>query len=289
MRFSSTDLANAGAFQSLVGAVTNQNSLDVPDNTDIHLCSRKAGSGTLATLNINFENAPCFSGHEAIQAASSVVITPETGTPGSIKAYHSMDSSDTLEDCLEGLNAGGPKGTTFVGANVPTTFRWAMGVLSLDRNFGNTKDFRFIKIDGVSPAAHNVVEGKYKFWSELVALTNATSTTGISVVPGRSTGSTALATDIMANLGSADQIKALNVANINFGLTGFLGTATNPSFLPTYDALGATGTLINAAFDSARPVNPWTHEIAAGGGLNHCRVPSIPNNTTGPKAMPSFY
>ena len=254
-----------------------QATADKPGNRDIHICSRTAGSGTLATLNINFENAPCFSGNEAIQAAGSQTISStETTTQGAVKVYHSMSGSGDLENCLEGLNQGSTKGSFTYPAIKPTTgntFRWAIGVLSLDRNATNAKNYRFIKIDGFSPSAINVVNGKYKFWSELVAVNNGT----LSTDP--------LAVDLLANLGNANQIAALNVTNANFGLTGFLGTASNANYQPTSGTAISPGTLINAAFDAARPVNPWTHEAAAGGGLNHCRVPSIP---TGAKVMPSL-
>jgi hypothetical protein len=281
LQFPSTDVANAGYYQTLVGA---QAPADVPTNTDVHICSRTAGSGTLATLNLNFENAPCFSGNEAIQATASQTISPETDPlSGNQKVYHSMSGSGDLENCLEGLNQGSTKGT-FVYPAVTNGAgpRWAIGVLSLDRNATNAKNYRFIKIDGVSPTAENVVAGKYTFWAELVALGPVPTVVGT------------LAYDILSNLGSADQITALNAVNTSFGktgfpnngLTGFLGTATNPNFLPTYDTLGATGTVINAGFDAVRPVNPWTHEAAVGGSLNHCRVPSIPQ---GAKSVPALY
>ena len=70
-----------------------------------------------------------------------------------------------------------------------------------------------------------------------------------------------------------------------FGLSGFLGTATNVNYLPTFDTAISPGTLINGAFDAARPVNPFTHAAAGGSSLNHCRMPSIPG---GMRAIPAF-
>jgi len=55
-----------------------------------------------------------------------------------------------------------------------------------------------------------------------------------------------------------------------------LGVANNSSFLPTS----------TAAFDSARPVNPYTHEAVAGGSLNHCRIPTVSGGIT--KAVPNL-
>ncbi len=260
---------------------TAQATLDRPANRDIHICSRTAGSGTLATTNIKFENAPCFAGNEAIQAATTQTITSETGTTnGALKAYHSMSGSGDLENCLVGLNSGAATSTfnTYpgtVGTGSPVNFRWAIGILGTERNAANTLDYRFIKIDGASPSAKNVAQGKYKFWAELVLVgTTATDT---------------LTTDLIANVKNANQISTVNVNNANFGVTGYLGVANNAAFLPTFNAdasaTGGTVGLISAAFDTNRPVMPFTHEAAAGGSLNHCRVPTV---GTGSRALPAL-
>ena len=263
--------------QSLVGA---QAATDQPSNTDIHYCSRTAGSGTLATFNVKFENQ-CFKGNEAIVTTATQTISPEIDTlSGNQKVVHSMSGSGDLENCLAGLNDGVATGT-FTPMPAQTNgagFRWAIGIMGTDRN-GNplnaavgvpAKKYRFIKIDGASPSAENVVKGKYKFWSELAAVGPASAN--------------ALAVDILANLGTATQINALNITH-NFGVSGFLGTATNAANLPTYDTAITPGTLINAAFDVLRPVNPYTHATSAGASLSHCRTPSIP---TGAKAIQAF-
>jgi hypothetical protein len=256
--------------QSLVAV---QNTADQPTNTNVHYCSRTAGSGTLAAINIKLENQ-CSKTNEAIATASSQTISPETdAVAGNQKIVHSMSGSGDLENCLEGLNDGALKSTFTPYPAMTNTSgpRWAIGIMGLDRNSTVAKKYRYIKIDGIAPTAANVVNGKYKLWAELVNLA-ATSTNPLAV-------------DILANLGSASQITALNVTH-PFGLSGFLGTATNVNFLPTYDVAIAPGTLIQAAFDAARPVNPWTHASATGNALNHCRTPSIPAGAT--RAIPAF-
>ncbi len=268
--------ASATTLQSLV---TVQDSHDVPANTNIHYCSRTAGSGTLAAVNIKLENQ-CSNTNEAIVTTAAQTIGQETDLlGGNQKVVHSMSGSGDLENCLEGLNDAVTKGSgstiftfpavtnAFDPANTAgpqSDFRWAVGIMSLDRNFALGKKYRFIKIDGSAPTAENVVNGKYKLWAELVSL--------------GATSANPLAVDILKNLGSSDQIVALNQAH-PFGVSGFLGTATNPNFLPSYDTAIAPGTKLFAAWDSARPVNPWTHATATGVNLNHCRTPSIPGGT----------
>ena len=243
---------------------TNADAADKPSARNVHLCSRTAGSGSLAITNVVFENAPCTGANEAIQASTTKNnITAESGIN---KAYHSMNAQGDVESCLVGLDAGTTSGN-FTGANTPTSFRWAIGILNSEKNNTLSKAYRFIKIDGYSPAAHNVAEGKYKFWSEL-------STIG-------TVASDDLTVDLLANVQNATQIQTLNQTNANFGITGYLGTANNPAYVPTYNA--AINGLANAAFDAARPVNPFTHDVANGGSGNHCRVATIPSGT---KALP---
>ena len=254
---------------------TAQAAGDRPANRDIHICSRTAGSGTLATANIKFENAPCFSGNEAIQAASALTITPETGLSGSMKPYHSTTSSGELESCLQAMDTGAAVSTFTPYPGSTATFRWAIGILGTERNATNSSPYRFIKVDGASPSAKNVAQGKYKFWAELV-LVGTTATDALTV-------------DLIANVKNANQISTVNVTNANFGVTGYLGVANNAAFLPTLNAdasaTGGTVGLISAAFDAARPVNPFTHEVANGGSLNHCRIPAV---SGGAKALPAL-
>ncbi len=243
---------------------SNADAADKPSARNIHLCSRTAGSGSLAITNVVFENAPCTGANEAIQASTTKNnITAESGVN---KAYHSMNAQGDVESCLAGLDAGTASGN-FTGANIPTSFRWAIGILNSEKNNTLSTAYRFIKIDGYSPAAHNVAEGKYKFWAEL-------STVG-------TVASDDLTLDLLANVQNATQIQSLNKINANFGITGYLGIANNASYVPTYNT--AINGLVNAAFDAARPVNPFTHDVANGGSGNHCRVATIPG---GAKALP---
>ncbi|MEI8210141.1 MAG: hypothetical protein WCG16_13100, partial [Methylococcales bacterium] len=120
---------------------TAQSAANKPANRDVHICSRTAGSGTLATANIKFENA-CSSTTEAIQSPSVLTIIPETGGNGSIKPYHATTSSGELESCLQAFDTGAASGTfTPYPGVVPTTgntFRWAIGILGTERNPNNS-------------------------------------------------------------------------------------------------------------------------------------------------------
>jgi hypothetical protein len=262
------------------------NGVNVPGNTDVHICSRTAGSGTLATAQIAFENAPCVGTvAEAIQMPAVLTRVSETGTSGSMKAVHATTGSGELENCLttlEGYNQATSTASATMVANGTFTplpafigtanFRWAVGILNTDRNATNALPYRFVKIDGFSPSAANVATGKYKFWAELVTA---------GVVPAAATNP--LGFGLLTLMQSPATIAKSNVTNPAFGITGYLATAA----AATFDTVIAPGTLINAAFDSVRPVNPLTHAVAANtaGSVNHCRAANV---LGGAKALPGL-
>jgi hypothetical protein len=146
----------------------------------------------------------------------------------------------------------------------------------VDRAFAsnNSKPIRFIKIDGFYPTNKNVVEGKYRMWAEMVQV--GTPPTDPLLV------------DMLANLGSANQVSSLNFfhSNVTSSKSGFLGTANNTAFLPSFNAAVAPGALANAAYEDVRTVNPYTHDGLTAGTLDHCRAPTIP---AGNRALPAFY
>ena len=272
------------AGQTLTGA----NPLNLPGNNDVHICSRTAGSGSLAIAQLAFENAPCTATAEAIQSPAALTIVAEAGLSGAQKLYHATTSAGELENCLETMDGysvatpATPPATMVANGTftpVPLTnfvgtpnFRWAVGILNTDRNVGNTLPYRFVKINGVSPSAANVANGKYTFWSEL-------STVG--TVPTAVTNP--LGFGLLSLMQNPATIAKANVTNPAFGITGYLATAANA----TFDAAIAPGTLINAAFDSVRPVNPFTHANGANtaGSVNHCRVANV---LSGAKALPGL-
>ena len=264
-RFNDWTKLSYGQGLNLVTAATAA-SLPIPGNTAVHICSRAAGSGTLATLNTVFENAPCTATNEAIQAAVDGVNTTGTeGAAGTAKAYHSTKGSGDLENCLEtmdGYDVTVPGAVSSMVANksfpLPTlsgtaNFRWAVGILNADRNTSNALPYRFVKIDGFSPSMENTANGKYRFWSELSYIT-ALPTTVLSPV------ATALV-KAMSDPAIIVKSKATNPAGF---VTGYLATAGKALTSAT-------------AYDPTLPVMPWTHSNGTNtaGSLNHCRAANI--------------
>jgi len=257
---------STAATQNLWNAVA---AADQPSNRGVHVCTRTAGSGTWALFNVKFHNAPCNNGaDEALQ-------TPKTQTLGTevlnshVKVVHAMTGSGDVENCLEGLNDNVAKGTFTPATQGITGFRWAIGIMGTERNATGAKKYRFIKVDGIAPSSQNVVEGKYKYWGELVSVGNAPTD--------------ALAINLLATMADPNKIANLDVIGTWGKETGYLGAAFNPvaANLPTFNTL--VSAQMNASWDADRPVAPYSHATGTGASLNHCRVPTIPN---GNRAMP---
>ena len=269
------------------GNLVSANPGKTPKNTAVHICSRTAGSGTLATFQTVFENAPCTV-NEAIQAAVSKTIFPlqssvlgEEKPNATAKVYHSIESSGDVENCLASLdgfdvakkaasttgivgNGNFGAGTTPPLVLSPATsgedFRWAVGIFNADRNATNALPFRFIKIDGYSPSLINTANGKYKFWSELSYIT-PTPTTKLS-----------LTAQAFVNGMSKPEI----IAKSNLKTASWDKTAATAS---GYMATAARAISGAKAFNPALPVMPFTHSNGGNsvGSVNHCRAPAILN------------
>ena len=267
------------------GNLVSANAGKTPRNTAVHICSRTAGSGTLATFQTVFENAPC-SVNEAIQAAVSKTIFPlQSSVLGAeapnaaAKVYHSIESSGDVENCLASLdgfdvakkaasttgivgNGNFGAGTTQPLVLSPATsegdFRWAVGIFNADRNATNALPFRFVKIDGYAPSLINTANGKYKFWSELSYVT-PTPTTQLS-----------LTAQAFVNGMSKPEI----IAKSNLKTASWSTTAASAS---GYMATAAKAISGATAFNPALPVMPFTHADGANkvGSVNHCRAPAI--------------
>lgn len=145
-----------------------------PTNTKINICRRSPGSGTQAQLNALFFNSPCHGAAGAplrdntattwrianAQNAGGTVrhdyigtTTGLTGVPSGAPAVHENQGSGDVERCMQLLNSS-------------TVTRWGIGINSLERGAGGSKDYlRFIKIDGVAPTLQNVAENKYFDWA----------------------------------------------------------------------------------------------------------------------------
>ena len=269
------------------GNLVSANPGKTPKNTAVHICSRTAGSGTLATFQTVFENAPC-SVNEAIQAAVSTTVIPLQSSVLGVekpnatsKVYHAIESSGDVENCMASLdgydvakkaasttgivgNGNFGAGTTQPLVLSPATsgedFRWAVGLFPATNNTTNSWPYRFVKIDGYAPSLINTANGKYKFWSELSYIT-PTPTTKLSLT----------AQAFVNGMSRPDIIAKGNPTKASWSTTA--ASASGNMATAAKAITGAT------AFNPLLPVMPFTHSNGANsvGSVNHCRAPAILN------------
>ena len=126
-------------------------------DNNIYVVRRSGGSGTTRAFDVTFMGDFCTPGAAAIETYSGIanvtVSQCVAGTPtGATTARVSQTgTSDDMANCLSSYN------TTNVGA---------IGYLSTDYTPQLADGYRWVKIDGYSPKQLNVVDGKWKAWSE---------------------------------------------------------------------------------------------------------------------------
>lgn len=205
-----------------------------PTDLKVNICRRVNGSGTQAQANANFLNYPC----------TPNALTPvATSNPFNGPVVTLNSGAGDVETCLNAVDAAG---------------NWAVGVQSTEKNANNSKNYRFVKIDGIAPTIQNAADGKYFDWAE------QTFQWRKAAYNGPTGDKKTIITTIASNAGKPSIIA--NVVNPGFvytwGQGGYLAVSTN-GFAPA----------ANGNFVVANPVNPYTH--ATGGKLDNCRIPVV--------------
>lgn len=220
--------------------------------SDVHVCRRVNGSGTQAQHGIAFLNYPCATASLATPAAHDLGTNEGDG----FTMVHELSTSGGVSDCLKELDTATDAANAFDNSAWSTGVRWAAGIQSLEKNSSN---FEFVRIDGVAPTLTHVTDGSYKDWVENTFQYNTVSYN-------------ALTADIKAVVDAVIYSSGLPevMAALNSGFTHGFG---NGSFLavPTLFTPAANG-----AFESARPVNPYSR-ATTGAAVENCRVPTIYN------------
>jgi hypothetical protein len=219
----------------MTGAMADWSQLGVPGlvlpaDTAPKLCRRVNGSGTQASYNVKILDNPC------------------KGSVGSSMAGH--DGANVFENSTSGdvrtcLN------TQYTAGN------YAIGLLSVESKPSSTRNFRWIKVDGVSPSLQNAAEGKYPITVEQTFQWRKST-----VSNPLSGGKLLMAQAIVANAANPANIASRNAAFTYAGLeTGYLATLPNTTS-PT------------VPFSSAAPVWGYSH-AANGNSLDNCRLPQV--------------
>jgi hypothetical protein len=218
-------------------ALTAAPGIEPPSNSKILLCERGAGIGTQVTFSAKMLNNPC-AGRGSLPIAA----------PGATFAEVILNESfDNMDQCLHQADAAG---------------RWALGITSLDKNVPNAStgaipfNYRFIRIDGVTPILENVYDSSYRWWEELTAQWRKTLRGNVLRV-------------VQALVRDAAQATTIDPRNKNhlFGRSGYMALSASNQTL-------GTSNTVDAVFNLQNPVTPYTHSFG-NQSVNLCRIPTI--------------
>jgi len=293
------------------GNLWDTNSTKRPANTAVHICSRTAGSGSLATFNAEFENAPCLGSDklgaqlvsDAIQAATSTTILPVQidmpgveGLLGAAKAYHSMVSSGGVDSCLTALNNTNALDAVVVASSdavvanpdaIPPVVAKAAVVGSTTQN-DTTKN---ASIKFYAPSAATT---EFR-WAVGIINANRNNTNALPYrfvkVDGVSPTLANTASGKYKFWSELSYITATKTTQLSTLADAFVKVMSDPAAISNNTSInlsnanfGKTGYLATAASMTSEAnaglvptVMPFTHANAsnAAGSVNHCRFPSI--------------
>jgi hypothetical protein len=189
-----------------------------PANPNVYMCRRAQGSGTQAQFNAVFLQAPCTT-----PVASPLVANGTTVIDNA--------SGGDLVACQNAFDL----------ANL-----WAIGIQGTSTAPSVTDNWRFIKINRVSPDIKNVADGKYFDWVEQSLQWNKNL--------GTNTDPVLIFKQIASLLGNPADLAVNAQTTQTWGKGGALALGTK--YAPTYP------------FDYAKPINRQTKSVS--GQPNAC-------------------
>ena len=233
--------------------------ITVGTDNNVYFVRRGATSGTTRAFDATFITDFCIPGATAISSATTLVTSTLpaqcTSTANGGGAALQAGTSDDMANCLTSYNNNGGVG--------------AIGYLSTDYLPGTSDGYRWIKVDGYAPKLLNVIDGKWKDWSEeAINFVKATPLTGDDA----SFYATIKATSASGTLVS-EIAKNLQQTTSGQWTGGVLGALPNRQNVTGWGlAAGASLTVPRTdASVLAYPANPATRATSL--GYNLCAVP----------------
>lgn len=259
-KFSSWKQLRVGGSNNLFDNAPN-NLKGKDDNADrIHICGRVSGSGTRAQFGIKFLGYPCNNiANPQVDGDFDADTTNNPPEAVNIAQVHNNSSSGDVEECMTDLDSATGAGIGKFN-NIYPDVRWTIGYQGAERNSTLSKDYRFIKVDGVEPTLNKVISGRYKDWVELTFQWNKNHSFD--------TSEKQIVEEIIKEAGNPVVMGVTNAAGTHsWGQSGFL--AVPQSFDPQS----------NGRISNSRPVNPMSHGTPKQ-DPNACRTPVIYNPKT---------
>ena len=255
-------LTSSQLTQIYTGTYTSWSNLGINVGADnaIYSIRRSDSSGTTRAFNATFITSNCIPGAPAMAAATTLATATinaqcnAVGNGGVAKLQ--AGTSDDVASCLNSFQTNGGVG--------------AIGYLSTDYRPAAGDNYRWIKIDGYAPKQLNVVDGKWKDWSEeSLNYVKATPLAGDDLSFYNSIKATSANGTLMSEISQ-------NLTQTTSGLWtgGILGALPGRQNVAGWGlAAGASLTLPRTdASVLAYPANPATRATSL--GYNLCAVPN---------------
>lgn len=218
----------------------------------IYVARRVDSSGTQKTfeaLIAGTQNGYGFG--KSCSIATEPFVTPDSGTTTGDAAADCNLAASSAPIIFAG-SGGGDVRTCLINHHAQN--RGAVGMLTTEDKAG-TNNWRFVKVDGVTPSQANVAAGRYQFYTDTALNTR----TNVNPTASAFYYSTFL-TRFTSDLGTTAIINAINGGSQSWG--GAAGLMTK--FVSgTPDFTGAT------------PVNPW-NRLVGNSTLDNCQQPKAP-------------
>ncbi len=221
----------------------------------IYVARRVDSSGTQKTFEALIAHAPNGeTTNKSCNTLTDAFVTPDSGPVGvSTGDADTLCSSATPPVVFGGSGGGNVRNCM---ANHSAAGRGAIGILTTEDKAG-TANWRFVKVDGVSPTQANAANGKYRFYTE----TSLNTRTGGAFATNAALGYSSFVTRLSSDLGNAAIIKAINGADQPFGPAGLM-------------ALQSRNTSLTPDFSGASAVIPFS-KLVNGTSLDNCQAPKV--------------
>lgn len=222
----------------------------------VYIARRVDSSGTQKTFEALYAHSPNGQPFKSCASGTNGFALPDSGTAGTdVGDADSLCSATPAPTVYSGSGGGNVRNCL---ANHNAANRGAIGILTTEDKPGSA-NWRFVKVDGVSPTQANAASGKYKQYVESYLNVRTSGLLATSTALGYS----AIVTRLKTDLANPTIIKSINGTDQTFGAAGLMALLSKQTAGTTPDFTGASSVI------------PWTK--ATGGGVDNCQAPSLFN------------
>lgn len=250
-KWTSLGINDNGTFKDLFAVAAADGTVFVPTDDTVHICRRRAGSGTHAQIASLILGTNCADNTAPmVEATSLSFLEPQVSA--------TQGSSD-MGKCLDNIGTGGS--TTYTGDNPYSGNRvWGIGYQSTEKNASLSEAYRFVKIDGYAPTLENVHAGRYYDFAQSTLQRRGDNTFNSTITTfGADSDVIAMFDEIANVLGQASQLVSINAGSKFQHDWGQGGWLANPE---------VAGNTADAILDLSNPVNAVVHSQN-----NSCQAP----------------